>query len=134
MKNLFRAPRQALHGGCNNSHEGVHFATTIIPLPSFHGCYGAIKTKVSFQETICKCSIALAMCSCSFNREAQSSLIFLFFPLGNARIVVFYAILQRCHLQFFSFIIRGGVGGNCLSPSGDMQLLFTWESNKIDCF
>lgn len=42
-----------------------------------------------------------------------------------------------CHSKAISsvmFLLYGGVEGNCLSPSGIMQLLFTWESNKIDCF
>lgn len=77
-ENLFR---QAWDGGYNNFHSEVYFATTFIPFPSFYRCYGAIKIKVSFQEIICKHSIALAMCSCSFNRE--SSLIFLFFSPGK---------------------------------------------------
>lgn len=42
-----------------------------------------------------------------------------------------------CHSEAISsvrFLLCGGVEGNCLSPSGVAQLLFTWESNKIDRF
>lgn len=45
------------------------------PLPSFYRCHGAIKINKTFQGRICKCSIALAICCCSFNREAQLSLV-----------------------------------------------------------